>query len=54
MTRTVLDTNAIVSALLFNDSPPGRALIRGLGYRRDFSFRNAGAGVAGRAQPTSV
>ena len=30
MTRTVLDTNAIVSALLFNDSAPGRALIRAL------------------------
>ena len=30
MTRTVLDTNAIVSTLLFNDSAPGRALIRAL------------------------
>ena len=30
MTRTVFDTNAIVSALLFNDSPPGRALIQAL------------------------
>ena len=30
MTRTVFDTNAIVSALLFNDSPPGRALIHAL------------------------
>ena len=30
MTRTVLDTNAIVSALLFNDSAPGRALIKAL------------------------
>ena len=30
MTRTVLDTNAIVSALLFNDSAPGRAFIKAL------------------------
>ena len=30
MTQTVLDTNAIVSALLFDDSPPGRALIKAL------------------------
>ena len=30
MNRTVLDTTAIVSALLFNDSAPGRALIRAL------------------------
>ena len=30
MTRTVLDTNAIVSALLFNESAPGRALINAL------------------------
>ena len=30
MTRTVLDTNAIVSALLFNDSAPGLALIKAL------------------------
>ena len=37
MTRTVLDTNAIVSALLFNDSAPGRD--QGLGDRHDLSFR---------------
>ena len=30
MTRTVLDTNAIVSALLFTGSAPGRALIKAL------------------------
>ena len=30
MTRTVFDTNAIVSALLFNDSVPGLALIKAL------------------------
>ena len=30
MTRTVLDTNAIVSALLFNGSAPGLALIKAL------------------------
>ena len=30
MTRTVFDTDAIVSALLFNDSPRGRALIQAL------------------------
>ena len=30
MTRTVFDTNAVVSALLFNDSAPRRALIKAL------------------------
>ena len=30
MTRTVFDTNAIVSALLFNDSAPGRGLVKAL------------------------
>ena len=30
MTRTVFDTNAVVSALLFNDSVPGLALIKAL------------------------
>ncbi len=30
MTRFVFDTNVIVSALLFNDSVPGRAFIRAL------------------------
>ena len=30
MTRSVFDTNTIVSALLFNDSVPGRAMIRAL------------------------
>ncbi len=32
MTRTAFDTNSIVSVLLFNDSPPGRALIGALDY----------------------
>ena len=30
MTRFVFDTNVIISALLFNDSVPGRAFIRAL------------------------
>ena len=30
MTRTVFDTNAIVSALLFNDSAQGRGLVKDL------------------------
>ena len=32
MTRFVFDTNVIVSALLFNDSVPGRAFIRALNH----------------------
>ncbi len=30
MTRFVFDTNVIVSALLFNDSVPGKAFLRAL------------------------
>ncbi len=32
MTRFVFDTNVTVSALLFNESVPGRAFFRALGH----------------------
>ncbi len=32
MTRVVFDTNVLISALLFDDSVPGRTLVRALNY----------------------